>query len=106
MVTIAGLIRIPKYMQTLIEANLIINEERPNEYYILNGKMKKSLPSKLNKIRAFVEAHGGSYELVNPSVFIPIDSEELISGACIKIYGNVSCLFETILYKKEEEEIN
>lgn len=106
MVTTAGLIRIPKYMETLVKANLIINEEKPNEFYVLNGRMKKSLPTKLNKIRTFVESHGGSYELVTLSVFIPMDSDELISGACIKIYGNVSCLFETILNQKQEEEIN
>ena len=93
MVTGAGFIVLPKYIENLVVKKMEICESQPDGFLLHGTKNECGLQQNLTKIKRFTESHNGYYKLVLMGQ----------NEAVITISGAIGLVFEKIVNEKENK---
>lgn len=93
MVTEAGFITIPTYIENLVVKKMALYYFQPDGFVVKGTKNECGLDQNLNKIKRFTENHNGLFNLVSKSN----------NEAIIRISGAIGLVFEKIVNEKENE---
>lgn len=99
-----GLIVIPEYFKKFVQKSIVL-DDYPNQFLVIQGMRKDTLPKSLNKLEAFVIKHGSEFELINRSMFYQIGNE-LREVAVVKVVGLVSWKMEDLVEDEKKETKN
>lgn len=96
-----GLIVIPEYFKKFVQKSIVL-DDYPNQFLVIQGMRKDTLPKSLSKLEAFVTKHGSEFELINRSMFYQIGNE-LREVAVVKVVGLVSWKMEDLVEDEKKE---
>ncbi len=105
MLTKAGVIVIPKYIEKLVKAQLAINNHAPNEFFVKPQPYRDcaaSVDRAIGILSKFCTDHHHDFEVVQNQFDDRTDRKNLRKKyATVRIYGTVADKFEEILRNQE-----